>query len=70
MRAVTFRGLRNVEVKEVEEHSLHHDEDIIVLISVYPTDIITHALPLENAKHGYKIFDEKLDNCIKVILKP
>lgn len=35
-----------------------------------PTDIITHVLPLEKGEHGYEIFDEKKDNCIKVILKP
>jgi len=35
-----------------------------------PTDIITHKLPLIQGEHAYKIFDNKLDNCIKVILKP
>jgi len=33
-------------------------------------DIITHTLPLDQAKHGYEIFDTKMDGCIKVILKP
>jgi len=33
-------------------------------------DIITHVLPLDEAKQGYKIFDTKTDRCIKVILKP
>ena len=35
-----------------------------------PRDIITHSLPLTKGDYGYKIFDEKLDNCIKVVLKP
>lgn len=35
-----------------------------------PTDIITHVLPLDYAEHAYNIFDNKMDNCIKVILKP
>lgn len=35
-----------------------------------PTDIITHTLPLTEAAHGYDVFDEKHDNCIKVVLKP
>lgn len=35
-----------------------------------PTDIITHTLPLEEAAHGYKIFHNKQDDCIKVVLKP
>ncbi len=35
-----------------------------------PTDIITHRLPLSQAEYGYDVFDEKHDNCIKVVLKP
>lgn len=35
-----------------------------------PSFIITHRLPLEDAPHAYKIFRNKKDNCIKVILKP
>ncbi|MHC5614617.1 MAG: zinc-dependent alcohol dehydrogenase [Nostoc sp.] len=35
-----------------------------------PTFIITHTLPLEQAPHGYEIFKDKKDNCIKVVLKP
>ena len=34
------------------------------------TDIITHKLPLEKGEYAYEIFDEKKDNCIKVVLKP
>lgn len=33
-------------------------------------DVITHVLPLEEAAYGYKIFNKRLDNCIKVVLKP
>ncbi len=35
-----------------------------------PTFIITHRLPLEQAPHGYEIFNNKQDECIKVVLKP
>jgi len=34
------------------------------------TDIITHRLALDQGEHGYTIFDQKKDNCIKVVLKP
>ncbi len=34
------------------------------------TDIITHKLSLDQGEHGYRIFDRKEDQCIKVILKP
>ncbi|GGE96124.1 zinc-dependent alcohol dehydrogenase [Hymenobacter cavernae] len=33
-------------------------------------DIITHRLPLSEAAHGYDIFRNKKDNCVKVVLKP
>ena len=33
-------------------------------------DIITHRLPLSDAPHGYEIFSEKKDACVKVVLKP
>lgn len=35
-----------------------------------PGDIITHRLSLDDAPHGYEVFDTKTDGCIKVILKP
>jgi threonine dehydrogenase-like Zn-dependent dehydrogenase len=33
-------------------------------------DIITHRLPLTEAPHAYEIFNEKKDDCVKVVLKP
>ncbi len=33
-------------------------------------DVITHRLPLSEISRGYKIFDEKEDNCVKVVLDP
>ncbi len=35
-----------------------------------PARIITHTLPLADAPRGYKIFDQKEDRAIKVLLKP
>ena len=35
-----------------------------------PSFVITHRLPLEQAPHGYEIFKNKKDKCIKVVLKP
>ncbi len=37
---------------------------------VDPGDVVTHTLPLDKAEHGYRIFDTKTDDCIKVVLKP
>ena len=33
-------------------------------------DLTTHALPLEEAPHGYEIFQKKQDGAIKVVLRP
>jgi threonine dehydrogenase-like Zn-dependent dehydrogenase len=33
-------------------------------------DMTTHHLPLEQAPHGYEIFQKKEDRCIKVVLHP
>jgi len=32
--------------------------------------VITHRLPLEDAPAGYRIFRDKRDDCIKVVLRP
>jgi threonine dehydrogenase-like Zn-dependent dehydrogenase len=33
-------------------------------------DIITHRLPLSEVAHAYKIFKEKEEDCVKVVLTP
>ena len=35
-----------------------------------PTFIITHRLPLDEAPHGFEIFNNKQDECLKVVLTP
>jgi threonine dehydrogenase-like Zn-dependent dehydrogenase len=35
-----------------------------------PSFVITHRLPLEEAPAAYKMFRDKDDGCIKVVLKP
>lgn len=32
--------------------------------------VITHELPLKQAAEAYKMFNEKADGCVKVVLKP
>ncbi|MEH2405489.1 zinc-dependent alcohol dehydrogenase [Nostoc sp.] len=38
--------------------------------NIDPSFVITHRLPLDQAPHGYQIFKDKQDNCIKIVLKP
>jgi threonine dehydrogenase-like Zn-dependent dehydrogenase len=35
-----------------------------------PSFVITHTMPLDDAPHGYQIFRDKQDECIKVMLRP
>jgi threonine dehydrogenase-like Zn-dependent dehydrogenase len=35
---------------------------------IKPKEIITHRIPLEDIADGYRIFSDKLDNCIKPVL--
>ena len=35
-----------------------------------PSFIVTHHLPLDEAPRGYELFENKDDDCLKVVLKP
>jgi S-(hydroxymethyl)glutathione dehydrogenase/alcohol dehydrogenase len=52
---------------------LNYIDTLIELVKeekVILDDIITHKMPLSEVSHAYKIFDEKEDDCVKVVLKP
>ncbi|MDB5116929.1 MAG: glutathione-dependent formaldehyde dehydrogenase, partial [Mucilaginibacter sp.] len=49
---------------------IDHLIDLVKTEKVVLDDIITHKLPLSQVEHGYKIFDEKEEDCVKVVLKP
>jgi S-(hydroxymethyl)glutathione dehydrogenase/alcohol dehydrogenase len=64
---------RNISLKMGQAPVIHYIPELYAKIKkgeFDPTDIITHRLPLTEAEHGYEIFDEKKDDCIKVVLKP
>jgi threonine dehydrogenase-like Zn-dependent dehydrogenase len=44
--------------------------DRIVNGEIDPSFVITHKLSLDQAPEGFKIFNNKEDNCIKIVLKP
>ena len=51
----------------------YYMEKLIPLVQKKKYDlsaIISHRLPLTSGVEGYKIFDQKLDNCTKVVLEP
>ncbi|MCQ6275869.1 glutathione-dependent formaldehyde dehydrogenase [Bacillus sp. V3B] len=64
---------RNITLKMGQAHARSYMPTIyekIVRGEIDPTAIITHKLALEDAAHGYDIFNNKEDDCIKVVLKP
>jgi len=38
--------------------------------AIDPSFVITHRLPMEAAPDAYKMFRDKKNTCIKVVLKP
>jgi S-(hydroxymethyl)glutathione dehydrogenase / alcohol dehydrogenase len=64
---------RNVDIKTGQAPVIPYMSFLYNMINerkIDISDIITHVLPLEQAKHGYEVFDTKTEDCIKVILKP
>ncbi|TYA13665.1 glutathione-dependent formaldehyde dehydrogenase [Paenibacillus faecis] len=64
---------RNITVKTGQAPVIHLIPELFEQIRAGrfdPTDIITHRLPLDQAEHAYRIFNDKLEHCMKVVLKP
>jgi len=64
---------KSLTIKTGQTHVQKHMPDLLSRIErgdIDPSFVITHKLPLRDAPLGYKIFKEKRDQCIKVVLKP
>lgn len=64
---------RNINIRTGQAPVIHRMPHLYQLIAegkVDPSDVVTHILPLDQAKKGYELFDTKTDDCIKVVLKP
>ncbi|MEJ3720459.1 zinc-dependent alcohol dehydrogenase [Paenibacillus polymyxa] len=64
---------RNVNLRTGQAPVIHYMPYMYELIDtgkIDPGDVVTHVIPLSDAKRGYEIFDTRQDNCIKVVLKP
>lgn len=64
---------RNISLKMGQAPVIHYMPELYKMIKENkfdPTDIITHRLPISRAEHGYQVFQEKEEDCIKVVLKP
>lgn len=66
---------RGIQIRMGQAHVKRWIDDIMpyVLDDADPLgvrDLATHRLPLADAPHGYEIFRDKSDGCIKVVLHP
>ena len=65
MQVQVRMGQANVRAWTDEIMPLLLDEDVLKV-----EDLKTHTMPLDDAPHGYEIFQRKQDGAIKCVLKP
>jgi threonine dehydrogenase-like Zn-dependent dehydrogenase len=70
MGAVVNKGLTLKSGQTHVHRYLHPLLDRIQKGDIDPSFVITHRLSLEDAPNAYKIFKQKEDSCIKVVMKP
>jgi threonine dehydrogenase-like Zn-dependent dehydrogenase len=66
---------KGIQVRMGQAHVRRWIDDLMPLVTDHRdplgvNDLATHLLPLEEAPHGYEIFQQKEDGAIKVILQP
>ena len=64
---------KGLTLKMGQTHVHRYLEPLLARIeqgAIDPTFLITHKMRLEDAPHAYEIFNNKEDNCIKVVLQP
>jgi threonine dehydrogenase-like Zn-dependent dehydrogenase len=60
-------------IKSGQTHVQHYMRPLLEIIKkgdIDPSFVITHRLRLEDAPLGYETFNNKEDNCVKVVLRP
>jgi threonine dehydrogenase-like Zn-dependent dehydrogenase len=66
---------RGVQLRMGQAHVRRWIDDLLPIVSdssdpLGVRQFATHHLPLEDAPHGYQIFRDKAEGCIKVVLQP
>jgi threonine dehydrogenase-like Zn-dependent dehydrogenase len=66
---------RGIQLRMGQAHVRRWTDDILPLVldpadPLGTLDLTTHHLPLAAAPHGYEMFRDKTDGCIKVVLQP
>jgi threonine dehydrogenase-like Zn-dependent dehydrogenase len=62
-KGLTIRA-NQASVKRLLPRLIEHVQNGVIR----PKELITHRIPLEEIAEGYRIFSDKLDNCIKPVL--
>lgn len=64
---------RNITLKMGYAPAIHHTTYLYELLKkekIRVDDIITHHMPLIDAKKAYQVFNKRKEQCLKIILKP
>jgi threonine dehydrogenase-like Zn-dependent dehydrogenase len=64
---------RALTIKSGQTHVQRYLRPLLELIEagrIDPSFVVSHRLPLEQAPQAYRMFRDKHDECIKVVLKP
>ena len=66
---------RGIQLRMGQAHVKRWIDDIMPLVSdesdpLGVLDLTTHQVSLEEAPHMYEVFQQKEDDCVKVVLKP
>ncbi|MHB0875756.1 MAG: zinc-dependent alcohol dehydrogenase [Anaerolineae bacterium] len=64
---------KGLTIKMGQTHVQKYMEPLLRRIEsgdVDPSFIVTHTLPLEDAPHGYRLYQRHEEGCVKVVLKP
>jgi threonine dehydrogenase-like Zn-dependent dehydrogenase len=64
---------RGISIKTGQCHVQRYMRPLLERIQegqIDPSFVITHKIPLSQAPVGYELFKQKLDDCLKVVLKP
>lgn len=65
------KGVKLTGIGQAPVHNyIDHLMELIKTGKVVTDDIITHRLSLDDAPHGYDIFNKKEDGCVKIVMKP
>ena len=64
---------RSLTIRSGQAHVQRYMRPLLDRITngdIDPSFVITHHLPLEKAPDGFRMFNDKQDDCIKIVLKP